>query len=324
MTEPNYSPDISIIIPVYNVEKYVTECIKSILGQSYTNFEVILVDDGSTDSSGEICDSFSYNDSRIRVFHSENGGVSKARNIGLKAAIGEWVLFIDADDWLICSDALDCISQYFQGAEIIQFKYKRQIYKQTSMVYCEDVTFKNFSRNEYLCNNIKNTSVWGNVIKREIIRSNHIEFQNGIAYAEDFTFINKCISVAKNITVLNKEIYAYRINENSAMNAKYTLKRGEDHLSSLIELNNFYIIQGYQSLLPPRLKNAILILGIGYWYNILRAIKLKDIIKARNHYNESLDRNGIRIAALKCFSNLILIVLYKGYLKIKIFLLRRQ
>ena len=91
---------ISIIVPIYNREKYLSECIDSILVQSYSDFEVLLIDDGSTDRSGEICDEYAQKDARIRVFHKENGGVSSARNVGLDNATGEWIAFVDSDDWV--------------------------------------------------------------------------------------------------------------------------------------------------------------------------------------------------------------------------------
>ncbi len=93
-------PKVSVIVPVYKVEKYLPECIDSILAQTFTDFELILVDDGSPDNSGKICDDYATRDSRIRVFHKENGGVSSARNLGLEHACGEWIIFVDSDDSL--------------------------------------------------------------------------------------------------------------------------------------------------------------------------------------------------------------------------------
>ena len=91
---------VSVIIPVYNVEKYLKDCINSILNQTYSNWEMILVDDGSVDNSGDICDKFSKNDSRIHVIHQTNKGVSFARNKGIEKANGEYLIFIDSDDWI--------------------------------------------------------------------------------------------------------------------------------------------------------------------------------------------------------------------------------
>ena len=92
---------VSVIVPVYNTERYLSRCLDSILSQGFTDFELLLIDDGSTDGSGEICDSYAEKDSRARVFHKENGGVSSARNLGLKEAKGEWICFVDSDDELL-------------------------------------------------------------------------------------------------------------------------------------------------------------------------------------------------------------------------------
>ena len=100
MTEQKKSPEISIIVPVYKVEKYLNECIDSILAQTFTDFELILVDDGSPDNCPALCDAAAEKDSRVRVIHKQNGGVSTARNAGLAAAQGNWIGFVDPDDFV--------------------------------------------------------------------------------------------------------------------------------------------------------------------------------------------------------------------------------
>ena len=94
------TPKISVIVPVYNVEQYLPRCIESILAQTYNDFELLLINDGSSDNSGNICDEYAKNNSRVRVFHKENGGVSSARNMGLDNAQGEYVVFVDSDDFI--------------------------------------------------------------------------------------------------------------------------------------------------------------------------------------------------------------------------------
>ena len=93
-------PALSVIVPVYNVEKYLDRCIRSIAGQTYTNLEIILVDDGSTDHCGEICDEWSRKDTRIQVFYKKNGGLVSARKAGLKTASGQYIAYVDSDDWI--------------------------------------------------------------------------------------------------------------------------------------------------------------------------------------------------------------------------------
>ena len=96
----NKTPSISVIVPIYNSDKYLQRCIDSILSQDFEDFELLLIDDGSTDNSGDICDKYAEKDMRVRVFHKKNGGVSSARNLGIENAKGEWVVFIDSDDWV--------------------------------------------------------------------------------------------------------------------------------------------------------------------------------------------------------------------------------
>ena len=98
-------PLISIIIPVYNVEKYLDKCINSVLMQTYKNIEILLINDGSTDSSGQICESYAKKDSRIKVIHKENGGLSDARNVGIEHSTGSYIMFVDSDDYIDCNMA---------------------------------------------------------------------------------------------------------------------------------------------------------------------------------------------------------------------------
>lgn len=113
---------VSVIVPVYNVEKYLPKCINSILGQTYTNLELLLVDDGSTDSSGRICDDYSKQDNRVRVFHKDNGGVSSARNVGLKNALGEYITFVDADDFLQATLYAEVIDKV-EGKDLLFYNF---------------------------------------------------------------------------------------------------------------------------------------------------------------------------------------------------------
>lgn len=119
------NPKISVIVPVYNVEKYLRRCIDSILSQTFSDFELLLIDDGSKDKSGDICDEYAAKDARIRVFHKDNGGVSSARNLGLVKANGEFIFFVDSDDYLDnthlenYSKDIDNFDLIFQGYKLV-------------------------------------------------------------------------------------------------------------------------------------------------------------------------------------------------------------
>ena len=112
-------PTISVIVPVYNTEKYLNRCIDSILSQTFSDFELLLIDDGSTDNSGTICDEYVMRDSRVRVFHKANEGVSLARNLGVNEASGEWIAFIDADDWILDTYLATFVNYINKGAQIL-------------------------------------------------------------------------------------------------------------------------------------------------------------------------------------------------------------
>ena len=119
-------PKVSIIVPVYKAEKYLHRCVDSILAQTFTDWELLLIDDGSPDRSGDICDEYAKKDTRIRVFHKKNGGVSSARNLGLDNVQGEYVTFVDSDDWIDVNTLNVCFSQIeTYDLDILQFSYTR-------------------------------------------------------------------------------------------------------------------------------------------------------------------------------------------------------
>ena len=119
------SPKISVIVPVYNVEKYLPRCIDSILSQTFKDFELLLIDDGSPDNCGKICDEYAAKDRRVRVFHKPNGGVSSARNLGLDKACGEWITFIDSDDYVAVDYLEELVSfKINSGAELVAISTK--------------------------------------------------------------------------------------------------------------------------------------------------------------------------------------------------------
>lgn len=189
---------ISIIVPIYKVEKYIHRCIDSILAQSYTDFELLLIDDGSPDNCGVICDEYAVMDSRVRVFHKENGGVSSARNLGLDNAQGEWITFVDSDDWLetefleriIAVSDTDlvvggCNRTSGRNERLFDNRYDRS-------------TVPNFL-NEYLTMLLLRTP-WGKLYRRCLFEDNHIRFNTNIRFGEDtlvvFEYLCHCDSIS--------------------------------------------------------------------------------------------------------------------------------
>lgn len=208
-------PKISIIIPVYNVEKYIRECLDSILCQTFSDFEVLLIDDGSPDKSGDICDEYATKDPRFKVFHKPNGGVSSARNLGLENAQGEWVLFVDADDVIYN----DCLEKCYNIAtednlDLLQFKFDREINKRNPQ---NNITSEVLSSADFL--NIRhNVCAACSFIKTSIIRDNSIRFNTNIKLAEDQLFILHAIKNSNRTKITNDVLYYYRPNEQSATN----------------------------------------------------------------------------------------------------------
>lgn len=222
---------ISIIVPVYNTEQYLPCCIDSVLGQSYSDFELLLIDDGGTDSSGAICDMYSKNDSRIRVFHKGNGGVSSARNVGLDNAHGEWVAFADSDDMFLgdtvsklFSCSADDVDMVYGGIrkfdesrddiETIVVKERKRISVEEALDAFVVPKKRNGDWHKYLYNRIYRMSI----IKRFGLR-----FKEDIYYKEDGLFVVQYLCRCENKVVCIPDIvYLYRQVSNSAMGSLAT------------------------------------------------------------------------------------------------------
>ena len=197
------SPTISIIIPVYNVEAYLDDCINSLLKQTYKNFEVILINDGSTDNSGIICDQYACKDNRIKVYHKINEGVSIARNFGLEKAKGEWVCFIDSDDW-IKDETLEYVSKYWHNKDLIQFGYQQIDDMSKETIYLSKIPSEILEINNsvyFSSTQLYHPAICGYIIKTNIIKSNNITFPIDIKYGEDQAFIIKALISSHNILI---------------------------------------------------------------------------------------------------------------------------
>lgn len=207
------NPKISVIVPVYKAEKYLHRCVDSILAQTFTDFEVLLIDDGSPDHSGEICDEYAKKDSRVRVFHKENGGVSSARNMGLDYAEGNYVMFVDSDDW-ISNECLYKTVDKLNGADVLQFGFTRNEQEINKSNIYQEVTL---SVAKYLSTRIINVCVWGNLINNLLIQKHKIRFDECLRLGEDQLFIFKCIACSNLITRTNLLLYYYQDNPDGAM-----------------------------------------------------------------------------------------------------------
>lgn len=196
-------PTISIIIPIYNAEQYLHRCVDSIIAQTYKDFEIILVNDGSTDQSGEICDEYASKDKRVRVFHKKNGGVSSARNIGLDAAKGEWITFSDSDDWL----EPDAFAYYNSKVEELDFDYML-------CGHYHNDSPKYFSENRIIdvvdcLRNYDCDKLWNGLYNKSIIQKNGIYFNEDITLEEDRLFNYKYFRHCHKVFISAKFFYHY-------------------------------------------------------------------------------------------------------------------
>ncbi len=229
---------ISVIVPVYNAEKYLRRCIDSILAQTYSDFELLLIDDGSKDSSGEICDEYAQKDTRVRVFHKENGGVSSARNLGLDNARGEWVTFVDSDDY-VHHEFLSSLSVK-HGVDLIVGSFQIVGSDEEWDGILDEALYDKAS----LRDNIVKLSLltnflvpWGKLFRRDIIGKNNITFDENIHSGEDTLFVYNYLKYIGSLYLCDKPYYFY--------------ERGNQGLSQSIHnlAHNFYAMDTFSSVL---------------------------------------------------------------------------
>lgn len=208
---------VSIIVPVYNVEKYLAECIESILNQSYENIEIVLIDDGATDSSGKICDAYAKKDSRIRVIHKVNGGLSSARNKGIEESCGSYLAFIDSDD-KIHEDFVANLMRYItEDYDIVQCAYAR-VYEDGTLIPCNQccISDKGKAAQKYFLGKQGNPEpfdvAFNKIYRRKLFQN--ISYPIGRVH-EDIATTYRLFYEAKNIKTIPDILYYYRIRPGS-------------------------------------------------------------------------------------------------------------
>ena len=216
-------PTFSIIVPVYNVEKYLNRCVESILSQSFKDFEVLLIDDGSTDKSGAICDEYAKKDNRVKVFHKENGGVSSARNVGLDEADGEWILFVDSDDNIdryYLSKFHQDSDMEVQGAVTINSIGN---IKEGELKY-NDAVVENQCAEDAILRGL-NTAPWAKCFCKSIIDTNDIRFDEDLSYGEDSIFIYKYLFFCSTIRYNSHIGYKYYIFDTGLGHTRHPIEK---------------------------------------------------------------------------------------------------
>ena len=220
---------ISVIIPVYNVEKYVRKSINSILEQTYKNYEIILIDDGSTDRSGKICDEYAYKYGNIKVYHQNNSGLSKARNTGIEKSKGNYICFLDSDDWY----SNNALEEYV--SLIINYKADISIINvfntfDEKTIYLPKNTKFTYNKSEAMTQLFKNFSVFGSacnkLYKREIF--NNIRFPNGQCWEDMYISLDVLMNISKIAYSKNACLY-YRHREESITMSKFSRKNLDEY-----------------------------------------------------------------------------------------------
>lgn len=226
------APLVSVVVPAYNVGKYLSECIESVLNQTFKNFEVIIVDDGSIDRTGEICDAYAQKDFRIKVFHTKNQGVSAARRLGVSKSAGDWLYFIDGDD-TIPEKALEMLLSHANNAAfdiIIGFMNWK------IPIDCRLIITNDQYRHKVLTYNETRYSLCGKLYRREVVKEGYFNIPRSITNGEDkLVNVQIAFSITSDVLLLNESVYNYRTdNISSAMhNYKVTLENEEEYYKYL-------------------------------------------------------------------------------------------
>ena len=300
-------PLISVIIPVYKVEEYLDKCVSSVIEQTYKNLEIILVDDGSPDNCPKMCDDWAKKDNRIKVIHKKNGGVSSARNIGIKESKGEWITFIDSDDWI----DENFIKKLYQvslnnKSDVVISSYYRVTNDKYEKINTS-VNILNFNNYEYLIKALNPQTGYGfchmRIIKKEKI--NNFYFDEELKVTEDALFNIKLAKNIKNVSFLGEPLYYYRINNQSVVK-KYDKDYPNKYLEGIkkikkyifSEYSNKDILQNYYNFVAYH----VMLIAVNYCYNYeneeSRKIKLLRNICKISEYNDGIKNSNYQNISL--------------------------
>lgn len=304
---------ISVIVPVYNAEKYLHRCVDSILAQTFTDFEVLLINDGSTDQSPAICDEYAAIDSRVRVFHEENGGVSSARNLGIFNSKGLYLFFVDSDDFLMDgffqklseyikdtkNDCLVfngiCINENTNKRKVLRGKFVTNDYS-TVLDYCKENGFRG--------------EVWLHLFKRSLAIENNILFSENIRYCEDQEFTIKLLSLSQKIVSVNIIGYVYSVNRGSAMQKEVQYNDVLDHFKVIDNLELFY---KKHNMIDYRLFQLFSFNIILASVNFLYKSKISLLVKVNRYYRKYY-LSKLRKYNFGVSKNIILLLLFVSFI----------
>lgn len=253
---------VSVIVPVYNVEKYLSNCLDSIINQSYSDIEIILIDDGSTDNSGHICDMYSLKDKRVRVIHQKNKGVSNARNVGLKISKGQYISFVDSDD-VICSWHIECLLNVLikEHSDFI----RGSIVDSIDDAVTRPAVYTNieFIEHEILSKKFLGV-VWMSLFDSSIIKLNSLKFDENIYNLEDMLFLAQYLAFCKKVVLYRSNSYQYIYRNDSSSNKRYSNKmltglEAMEKMQFIFEDNGLYELKSRLQFFKQRVRFWLLI-----------------------------------------------------------------
>lgn len=269
---------ISIIVPVYKVEKFLKRCVDSITNQTYDNLEILLIDDGSPDGSPAICDELAKQDKRIRVFHKENGGVSSARNLGIKECTGDYIAFVDSDDWIEPTMYEEMLALSLEKDADITFCEMKEFYDDGRTVEYNEINLHKLENKEimYFFSNARkgNTlvTIFGGpcrmLVKSKLAKKH--SFTTKLKHGEDLFFVLDLIEEADKIATMNRHFYNYYINSASVCH-----NINENYFRNVTALHKY----AQQYIKDKNLDYEFLINHTHLYRNVINRAHLKDFVK---------------------------------------------
>lgn len=307
----------SIIVPVYNVEKHLSKCLDSIINQTYKNIEIICVNDGSNDNSLNILEQYAEKDSRIKIINQENGGVASARNAGIKASSGEYIWFIDSDDW-IEANACEVLNNYIvnNDTDLINFNFYRVKDGKKSKVThglsdrFTEKTYNFFDIQVDICKKIY-TNCWNSCFKAKLLKDNNIFFPEKFNLCEDILFVIKCFLLNPQIFIINDYLYNYLTDRKNSLTKASKLRIYQNYNKVFPELKSYINEKNYNTVYIYY--DGFLGAMLSYWKDLyFSEYKNEYLTEIKNVINEYLNdtelNNKLNCSHLKRAKRRLLLV----------------
>lgn len=318
-------PKVSIIVPVYNLEGYLSTCLESIINQDFEDYELLLINDGSTDKSGEIIDNYALNDNRIKVYHQKNAGVSAARNLGIEKAKGEWICFVDGDDELYPNSLTKVLNKTDScKSEMIiaqSFIYETGLIKNEEYKFDQSFLDRTFDGYKLIIEkSYKRGSVWGCIFNRAFLNKNKLCFPMGLKNGEDSIFIALVYLYVQHISFIDQTFYLLNERDGSASRSwsfekVYKMKDNIQFINNYIEknpnLNKMQIQILHYSIygtISSIFNSLFFCFSVRNYFKILKTVR-KELRRNLNTGNISLSKRKVKLLnfSLTLFSFSVLI-----------------